>query len=239
MSSCSSFSGFESFGCWMGNFSALVYFIAQVPQIILNFRRKTTKGLSPNFVVIRLFGLSFFTVNAIIQSSAASLIALGALLTFAYIILLVQYCYYEYNPCYYGFLTFIIIPIFVSLVFPSTIPVTNYINSISQVACYIPFISECIHLETTKGISLFGQHIKFLGSVMGLFMCATTCGCDTPGWLMHIISMGQACITYIVAIHYNEMRFFDSPLKATKQIGMSDLDQILQKGKEDQLFLDI
>lgn len=236
MTTCSAFSGFESFGCWMGNFSAIAYFCVQIPQIFLNYKRKTTKGFSPFFVIIRLFGLSFLAVNGIIEHTNVSLIASGILLVIAYDILLVQFCYFEFHPGYYAFLAAPLLPTFMSLVFPSTIVVTDYINAISQVACYIPFVTECIRMETTKGISLFGQHLNFLGSILGLFMCSTTCNCDTPGWLMHIISMLQSCIIYFVALHYNEMRLFDSTQSPVFQHGLSDLDQILQKDEEGEVY---
>ena len=59
------------------------------------------------------------------------------------------------------------------------------------------------------GVSLFGQHLNFLGGILGLYMCSITTSCNDIGWLFYVISVGQSLTVFTLSIYYNEFRIFD------------------------------
>ena len=227
MSTCVAVNGFESFGCWMGNISALIYFFVQLPQIYKNWQRKSTAGFSPYFLIIRFIGLSFFVVNGTIEKSPMSLLVSGYLILLTFSLLIVQHAYYNFSFQFYFVLLFPLFPALLSSFVKSSIEFTNYINPISQILCYIPFVYECLKSETTKGISLLSQHINFLGSILGIMMCTITCQCSTVGWTFHIVSMFQSIIIYLLAIDYDEFQLIDIKSEFKNRPHMSDLEQIM------------
>lgn len=210
MSTCLADGGFEKFGCICGSFAAFVYFFVQIPQIIKNYKRKTTSGFSIYYVIIRLIGTSFFFVNSSIKKLAWPIILSGVLLYISFGFLLVQHAFYEYSRPHYFFLLVIVFPIAFGLAYPASIKITDFINPIFQIVAYIPFINECLKAKTTSGVSLLSFHINFLGSVLGILMCTITDQCDSTGWFLHIISMCQSAAIYMIAIEFNEFNFIDN-----------------------------
>ncbi|EAX97884.1 PQ loop repeat family protein [Trichomonas vaginalis G3] len=214
MSTCNAIGAFEKFGCFCGTLSAFIYFVVQFPQIYKNYKRKATIGFSHYYVVIRLFGISFFVVNSIIKKVTWVFILAGFLLFFSYSILLIQHAYYEFKHWDYLYFLMIIIPLVLSICFPSTINITDFVSPICQVVCYIPYIIECLQKETTSGISMLSLHFNFLGAIFGILMCTISIQCDSAGWLLHIISICQSCAIYLIAIDYDEFELFDTYKKA-------------------------
>ena len=204
-------SGYDTFGNLCGTVAAVSFFLVQVPQIYLNFLRKSTVGFSWEAIIIRTFGISFHVVNGILAAMSFPLLLTGFLLLTEMFVILTQFALYRQDRRFYiGFLI-PIVPVMMSLIWPVTMEYTNYVNPVTQVACYIPFIYECVRVGTTRGISLTGQHLNFLGAVMGLLMCSVTCRCDKIGWLFYFISLGQVTAVYMLAFIYDEFRLFDSP----------------------------
>ena len=228
MVKCEADNGFENFGCWMGNFSAFIYFLVQIPQIYKNFKRKSTEGFSEYFVLIRFIGLSFFVVNGIIEDISTSLLVAGFLILISFAVLIFQYAFYNFHVQFYFTLLFPVFPALLSSFVKSSIPITDFINPLSQILCYIPFIYKCTQKHTTKGVSLLGQHINFLASALGMTMCTITCQCTSVGWLFHVISMCQSLIIYLLALEYDEFKLIDIKEEFEPEKRMPDLELILQ-----------
>ena len=203
--------GYDPFANFCGTAAAVSFFLVQIPQIYLNFMRKSTVGFSWEAIIIRTFGISFHVVNGIVAAMNFPLLLTGFLLLTEMFVILAQFALYREDRRFYIAFLIPIVPVMMSLIWPVTMEYTNYINPITQIACYIPFLYECVRVGTTHGISLTGQHLNFLGAIFGLLMCAITCRCDKIGWLFYFISLGQASAVYILAIMYEEFRFIDQP----------------------------
>jgi solute carrier family 66 (lysosomal lysine-arginine transporter), member 1 len=78
--------GSVSIACWVVVFS---------PQIIENFRRSSAEGLSIEFVIIWLLGDVFNILGAVLQGVLPTMIILAIYYTFADLVLLGQYFYYQ------------------------------------------------------------------------------------------------------------------------------------------------
>lgn len=228
MSSCKG-SGFQGFGCVMGDLAALLFFAVQIPQIIQNHKRKSMEGFSPVFVFVRLLGLSFHVVNGIIEKITFPLIFASSLLLIEFLIFIYQFAVYENNKKYFlGFL--IILPaIVISPAFPITLVVTDLINPVSQIACYYPLVMECIRTKSTRGVSLIGQHLNFSAAVFGLLMCTASVSCDGLGWVYYLISLGQSVTVYSLAIYYDEFKINNySPIsRPNNEIHIEQIDNDL------------
>lgn len=195
-------------GC--GTVAAITFFLVQIPQIFLNWSRKSTEGLSWESVLIRTFGISFHVVNGIIQEMPFPLLLTGILLLLETLILFIQFAVYKKNRLFYlGFLI-PLLPIILSLSCPASIRITNWVNPATQILCYIPLVWVCVENRTTTGISLFGQHLNYMGAVLGILMCGLNCQCNVVAWVFYGISLAQVTSVYVVAFVFDEFRFVDN-----------------------------
>lgn len=202
-------SSFLKLGYILGSFAAISFMFVQLPQLILNFRRKSTTGFSPFYVVIRMLGLSFHVVNGMITNMTLPLLISGTLLLVELFIFVFQFTRYNKKPLYYISYMVVLIPIILSSLWPKSIEVTSYFNPVVQIVCCVPYILECIRAQTTLGISMFGQHLNFLGGILGLYMCSITTACNDIGWLFYVVPAGQSLTIFTLSIYYNEFRLFD------------------------------
>lgn len=202
-------SSYDDMACWAGNIGAICFFTVNLPQIFLNFRRKSTKGFSVLSVIIRTVGISFFLVNGIMDGSTFPLMFSAALNFLENAIFLVQFALYDQSKTYLFPILTPVIAIVMDVIWPDSIDYTNWLNPATQIACHVPYVAVIIQTGTTRGVSLFGQHLNLLGSVLGMLMCSISCSCDTVGWLYYICPLFQACSVFLFALGYGEFRIFD------------------------------
>ena len=206
------FNTYEDIGCWFGNFGALIFFFVHFPQLLFNYQRKSTEGFSSTSVFIRNFGLSFHVTNSLIEKLHKPYILTGIILLFLLQIYFIQFTIYRKNKKYLFGLLIPIIPFIINFLFPEIISITNWLNPISQIICYIPYIFSCLKVASTNGISLLGQHINFLGGIFGFLMCSINCNCSQMTWLFYCISLIQSLSIFLLSLSYNEYRLFDKKI---------------------------
>ena len=203
---------FYSIGYWIGNIGAVSFFFVSFPQILLNYRRKSTNGFSALFVLIRLFGISFQISFGIIGTLQKSALFTAFLIALENMVFLIQLSIYRKNR--YFLLGFLLpLPgIITTLAFRESIVVTKWFYSICQVVCYIPYIITLISTHSTLGVSLFGQHLNFIGSLCGILMCCITVESDIVTWIFYIFSFFQALSVFFLALAFDEYRIIDQPV---------------------------
>lgn len=193
-----------------GNLAALIYFLCNFPQLYLNFKRHSTKGFSNTFVILRVFSLSFLVANSAVEQLPFPIQLSGILLLFTSIISTIQVAIYNRYLVFLLWLTLPFYIMFISYTWPDTIEYTKWIHPVISLISYIPLICTCISAQTTNGISVFAQHLNFIGSVFGLLMCKISNFCQIVNWIFYFIGIIQASLVYCVAIYFGEMRLFDS-----------------------------
>lgn len=204
------FSTRDDLACWFGNLSAFIYFLCNFPQLYLNFKRRSTKGFSNTFVIMKIFGLSFLVANSAVEELPFPIQLAGILLLFTSVISTIQIAVYNR---YYSFLLWLSLPFIVLIISyscPNTIEYSKWINPAISLISYIPLLSTCISERTTYGISVFAQHLNFIGSIFGLLMCQISSFCGFVNWVFYFIGIVQASLVYFVALYFGEMRLFDS-----------------------------
>ena len=195
--------------CWLGNMASVLFFIVYVPQFFLNYRRKSVEGFSMSSVTIKLAGASFLCINSLFNGAGFPVFLYGLLNSLQHIIFLFQFFIYNGSKKALTCLLIPFIPLLLVLFLPGTIYYTDLIKPICQIASHIPQVVECIKLHTTKGFSLFGQHLNFIGAILGILMCFMINEQNIKTKLLYYNSLFQALSIYALAIYYNEWRFID------------------------------
>ena len=203
----------KGIGCWFGNFASLCFLIVYIPQFYLNWKRKSVKGLSLNSIGIKLIGSSFLFINSVFKGNAFPIFLYGFLNTLQHIGFIFQFYYYDHNKRCLLFCFVPLIPYLICKLFPFLIPYTDLIKPFCQIFSHIPQLFQCIHLHTTNGISMIGQHLNFLGCIFGFCMCSILDILDLKTWLIYFNSGFQAITIYMLAFWYHEMRLFDHKIK--------------------------
>lgn len=201
---------------WLGNIASFSFFIVYVPQFILNFRRKSCRGFSLQSIAIKLFGSAFLFVNSIFNHSPFPVFLYGFLTTSQHIAFLFQFWLYggSYFPLFLSLLP--ALPFLICTQTPSLLPLTDFVKPISQIGSHISQLWQCLKLRSTRGVSLFGQHLNFAGGLMGCAMCALLNEQSVKTWMLYVNSVMQAVTMYAVAVWYKEMRLWDSPTPTQK-----------------------
>ena len=139
------FSTRDDLACWFGNLSAFIYFLCNFPQLYLNFKRRSTKGFSNTFVIMKIFGLSFLVANSAVEELPFPIQLAGILLLFTSVISTIQIAVYNR---YYSFLLWLSLPFIVLIISyscPNTIEYSKWINPAISLISYIPFY---LHFRT-------------------------------------------------------------------------------------------
>ncbi|OHS99149.1 PQ loop repeat family protein [Tritrichomonas foetus] len=204
------FSTIYDLSCWLGNLSALTYFLLNFPQLYMNFRRRSTRGFSSLFVLLRLFSISFHLANNTVLRAQFPVLLSGFLLLLTTILYVLQIAFYcENNRLFLLWLIMPFVIFYISFSFPHTIVFTQWIMPSVSLISYIPLVAACFQSGTTYGISVFSQHLNLLGSIFGILMCLVGQMCSNSGLSFYLIGVSQALIVYTAAAYFGEMRFFD------------------------------
>lgn len=216
-------SSYDDLACWAGNIAAVSFFIVQVPQILLNYRRRSTTGFSSLSVIIRVIGGSFMVSIGFVRHISFPLLFAGILNLLENLVFTIQFALYRQNKWYYLGFAIPVPAVLLTTLVPSSIKFTRWINPATQVICYLPYIWVIIESGTTKGISLLGQHLNMFGGVLGMLMCAISCRCDEIGWLYYLFSLIQAGSVFMIAMSFGEFRIVDpdSPPMRSETVAMS------------------
>ena len=200
--------------CWLGNLASLCFFTVYVPQFVLNYRRKSVKGFALSAIAWKLTGSSFLCVNSLFNGAAFPVFLYGLLNSMQHYGFIFQFWIYSGEAKCLFLLLIPVIPLVTCVFFPSLITYTDLVKPICQITSHLPQLSQCVQLKSTLGVSMFGQHLNFLGCVLGLIMCHLSGREPLMTWLLYYNSGFQALSLYFLAIWYHEMRFCDSPSSA-------------------------
>ncbi len=189
----------------LGIATSVMFMVMYVPQFMLNRRRRSTEGFSSAGIVIKLVGASFLAVNAWVTGEAIAVVLYGALGLLQHDAFMVQFFLYERrnNMQYLLWILAPVVPYFLSQWLPVTMLLTNYIKPVSQIASHIPQLLECRRLRTAAGVSLWSQHLNFLGGIGGLYMCYIIPPRSLMPWLLYFFSVLQASTLYAVWLYYD------------------------------------
>ena len=189
----------------LGIVTSVMFMVMYVPQFLLNRRRRSTEGFSSTGIVIKLVGASFLAVNAWITGEAIAVVLYGALGVLQHDAFMVQFFLYERRNNV-RFLLWILVPVvpyMLSQWLPVTMLLTNYIKPVSQIASHIPQLLECRRLRTASGVSLWSQHLNFLGGLGGIYMCWMIPPRSPMPWLLYVFSVLQAVTLYAAWLYYD------------------------------------
>ena len=189
--------------------ASICFFIVYIPQFVLNYRRKSVDGFSKSSVILKLIGSAFLCVNSLFNGSQFPIFLYGFLNTIEHSLFLLQFA--TYGKQYYS-LIYILIPVIPFLIckfLPFLIPYTDLIKPITQFVGHIPQLIICIKRGSTKGISIIGEHLHYVGSVFGFLMLLMTRNFSISRWILYGNTLLQALSIYIVASFYGELRLRD------------------------------
>ncbi|EAX99042.1 PQ loop repeat family protein [Trichomonas vaginalis G3] len=200
-----------------GYASATFYFLVDLPQIYLNFRTKSTEGFSSLAVCLRMIGNSFNFALCFAEKRSLELIFPSLILFVVHLIQIFQFVWTRRAKPYLIFYSIPVVAFLVVFLIPSSNFITRYFNSASQVICSVPYFYACIRIRSTLGISLFGLHLNFTASILGILMCMINCQPDNVIWMFYFISVMYSVIGFGLAFAYDEYRIFDSASKHSKK----------------------
>jgi len=193
-----------------GYLAAFLFTFQYIPQTILNFKRKSISGLSTTGIIVKLIGASFLTVNSYLIEEALPTILYGFLNVLQMFIFMYQFAAYTGKRHYYFWMLFPIIPIVIGEFYPASIYYTNSIKPISQIFSHIPQLIVSYEKKSTYGFSLLGQHLNFIGGVLGIYMFIMIPPVSKYTVLVYCFSLLQATSMYLFAAYYDGVnRFFD------------------------------
>ena len=122
-------------------------------------------------------------------------------------IFMVQFAIYCKDYKFLVYLLFPLIPYFLGVLAPITIPMTNSIKPGAQIFSHIAQLWECYRIKTAKGVSLQTQHLNMVGGVSGMVMCIMIVPKSTMTYFLYINSMFQAVSLYMMAFYYDNYTF--------------------------------
>ena len=137
------FSTIKDVACWLGNFSAVVLFMCNIPQLWLNFRRRSTRGFSSTFVIIKLVSYSFQLANSSISKSSFPILFTGFLLLLTDLLYIIQIAFYNKNKKFMLWFLLMFLIFFVAYEWPQTAMYTQWIMPFISLLSYIPLLYTC------------------------------------------------------------------------------------------------
>jgi hypothetical protein len=117
--------------------------------------------------------------------------------------------------------------------FPRLREVAALVNPATQIICYVPLVTTMIGAGTSRGVSLFGQHLNFCGGLWGFAMCALAFNCRVIDWCFYGISVLQAMAVFGTAIYFGEFRVLDQVAQVGQEREGNTAD-ILTIGEEEE-----
>jgi hypothetical protein len=196
-------------GCWSGHLSTLFFFLVQVPQIVLNQRRRSTAGFSSLSVKIRTLGLSVHICLGLRTAMPAPLLLTSALLYAENVVFLAQFALFNGAP---GHLWSALTPAPAALalaLLPAARAAAPLVNPATQIICYVPLVAAMLRAGTSHGVSLLGQHLNLCGGLWGFAMCGLLRACAPADWVFYALSVAQALAVFATALAFGEFRVRD------------------------------
>jgi hypothetical protein len=193
----------------LGDLSSVCFFLVYVPQFVLNCRRRSVAGFSLSSVVLKLVGSAFLFVNSVFKEASFPFIFYGLLNTVEHCLFLGQFAVYDKHFSALLLISVILIPYFICQYLPHWVKWTNLVKPGTQFLSNFPQLYHCVRVHTTTGLSMYGQHLHWLGSLFGFMMLIVEQNFSFMPWLLYANSFLQAYLIYVMAAWYGELRFSD------------------------------
>jgi len=216
------------FASFVGLFASFCFTLQYVPQICLNFSRKSVRGFSSVGIIIKHVGASFLFINSLLTGENIAVVLYGLCNVIQHSVFMFQFAVYpsfsdhieehgsiksmkqpvivqekSFKEKYLLWLLFPVVPILLGIFLPGTIFVTNSVKPLTQILSHLPQLRMCYDLKTTSGVSLTSQHLNLVGGCAGLYMCVIIPPVYWTTYLIYVNSLLQAISLYMMAAHYD------------------------------------
>lgn len=196
-------------GWSLGMLATILFSFVYFPQLILNYRRKGTDGFSENSMIIKLVGGAYLLVNATYAGEPVPVICYGLFGLSMYCLLLGQIAFYNSkNTIWLWIFLFPIVPVFTTLMFPLTAPITNSFKPFTQIFSHVAQLQVIWSKKTASGVALTSQHLNWIGAWSGLYMCLVLQPKNTSTWFLYYNSVFQAGSFYLAVLYFDGYRAF-------------------------------
>jgi len=201
----------------LGIFASFAFLLQYVPQMYLNYKRKSVRGFSTTGIIIKLVGASFLLMNSYMTGELLAVVLYGLTNVFQHSVFMIQFSMYSSDSvsadhnhsviagqrAYLVWLLFPVAPFILASIAPETIAATNLIKPITQVLSHLPQLQLCYRLKSTQGVSLLSQHLNFLGGFTGVAMCLISKPQFVTTYFIYLFSVLQAISIYGMALWYD------------------------------------
>jgi hypothetical protein len=212
----------EEYAQIFGDLSSVCFFLVYVPQFLFNCRRQSVMGFSLSSVVLKLVGSAFLFVNSVYKEAPFPYIIYGLLNTVEHSMFLAQFLLYGKQVRPLLFIATPILPWVICEYFPEFIKITDMVKPITQLISNVPQILACVAIKTTTGLSMYGQHLHFVGSILGFMMLLLQQNFSFFAWFLYTNTFFQAYSIYVLAAWYGELRLTDE----------SQMELAIEEGQE-------
>jgi len=196
------------FGRILGIISGILFFYVGIPRIIKNYKKKSVLSESLTDVIINiLYYLVFLRFGICFNFEFPFII--GIFLQFCiYYVLIFQFCIYSsYKYFFFNLLLLILFVPLKSSVF--------YFIIVLELVSLVHFMYFFIKSKSTLEISLFGEHISFIGGIYGFYSCAVSTDGINNGWVFYSYFIFRSAFVIFASIYYNEYRIYED-ISSTK-----------------------
>ncbi|KAN0023350.1 hypothetical protein ACTFIU_011520 [Dictyostelium citrinum] len=190
----------------LGILSSILFGVQYLPQMYLNFKRKSVQGFSSSGIIIKLVGASFLFVNSWLTGESMPIVFYGLINVFQHTIFMFQFSIYDTvkgATKYLPWIGFPIIPFLIGLQYPSTMFITNSFKPITQLLSHLPQVILCYQSKSTTGVSLPSQYLNFIGGIAGVIMCLIIPPISTLTYLIYVNSVIQAISLFFMYFIYD------------------------------------
>jgi uncharacterized protein with PQ loop repeat len=197
----------------LGTISTLCATVQYLPQLWMNYSRRSTAGFSPRSIIIKLVGASFQCANTYLMHQPLATFFYGFFNLVTHCAFLLQFSIYPGDnpeaprPNYLLYCLFAIVPLLIGWVFPATLALTSAIKPLSQIFSHIPQLMLSIEKRSSVGVSVNSQWLNIVCGISGLWMLAIL---ETPvaatTWMIYWNSLLQALSLFAVAVYYDGPR---------------------------------
>jgi uncharacterized protein with PQ loop repeat len=186
-----------------GYLATVCFTFQYIPQIILNYKRKSVSGFSTSGIIIKLVGASFLAINAHLTGEAIPVVLYGLLNIAQHSIFMFQFATYTQKRQFYIWILFPIVPILMGRYLPSTMTITNSAKPLSQIFSHLPQLYLTYEKKSTMGVSMLSQHLNFAGGILGILMYLGIPPVSKYTYLVYINSLFQATSMYVFAVYFD------------------------------------
>lgn len=182
-----------------GYLSSLCFTLQYVPQMVLNYRRRSVSGLSTTGIIIKLVGACFLCVNSYLTGEHLSVVMYGTLNVVQHLVFVSQFATYTGDRSFMLWFLFPLLPLCLGTALPASIgalyiyiyiirickcarrahiplcvhtqhtALTSSFKPISQLLSHLPQLYLTWNKKTAEGVSLSTQHLNLVGGLSGLY----------------------------------------------------------------------